>query len=181
MNSNHFRPVNSAPQHESGEETLRLIATLPAPEGLEERVHHTLRSAPRSARVLGWPGRRRASKLLAHPWTRTAAAAAIVFVVVGGGWGVYSRVEKSQPGKVLVMPAPAATTAGFSGAGAIRTPQTLPGPTVRAPETKAAGEQGAPPEKKPMAPTKNVKAHTASPSAVLRLAPQPTPGAALAK
>ena len=35
---------------------------------------------------------------------RGAAAAAIVFVVAGGGWGIYTRVQPSQPAKVMVMP-----------------------------------------------------------------------------
>jgi hypothetical protein len=60
---------------------------------------------------------------------RTAAAAAIVFVVAGGGWGVYTHVQHGQPGKVIVMPR-AMQPGGFSGAGAMRTPQTLPGPTA---------------------------------------------------
>jgi len=59
------------------EETLRLIARLPAPVGLEDRVHAGLRSAPRSARVLAWP----AAFSPAGGWLRAAAAAAIVFVV----------------------------------------------------------------------------------------------------
>jgi hypothetical protein len=61
---------------------------------------------------------------------RSAAAAAIVFVVAGGGWGVYTRVEQNQPARVIVMPA--RMPGGFGGAGAIRVPQTLPGP--KAPE-----------------------------------------------
>ena len=36
---------------------------------------------------------------------RTAAAAAIVFVVAGGGWGVYTRVQQGQPARMIVMPA----------------------------------------------------------------------------
>ena len=63
---------------------------------------------------------------------RTAAAAAIVFVVAGGGWGVYTlvqNVQQGQPAKVIVVPR-GLQPAGFSGAGAMRTPQTLPGPTV---------------------------------------------------
>jgi hypothetical protein len=62
-------------------------------------------------------------------WMRAAAAAAIAFVVVGGGWGVYTRVQPAGPDKVVVVPA----SRGFEGAGAIRTPQTIPGPTVTVP------------------------------------------------
>ena len=146
MNSNPHHPMSSVPHSGSGEETLRLIASVPAPEGLEERVHEVLRRAPRSGRVLTWPARFRARIAPDHDWVRATAAAAIVFVVVGGGWGVYSRVEQNQPAKGFVMPAQMPGSGGFSGAGAIRTPQTLPGPTVK------------PPAKKPEAPKKQLRA-----------------------
>ncbi len=106
------------------EETLRLIARAPAPVGLEERIHAALDRAPRRAHILAWPGTIRPES----GWMRNAAAAAIVFVVAGGGWGVYTRVEQSQPAKVIVMPLRIPVTGGFAGAGAVRTPQTLPGP-----------------------------------------------------
>ncbi len=115
------------------EATLRLVAGLPAPEGLEDRVHAALRNAPRrGGRVLDWPARPRVE----NPWMRSAAAAAIVFVVAGGGWGVYSRV---QPARVIAMPPHTASPGGFSNAGAMRTPQTLNGPVVIHP----AAAQGA--------------------------------------
>ncbi len=41
---------------DSAEATLRLIAQLPAPLGLEDRVLAGLNSAPRSGRLLHWPG-----------------------------------------------------------------------------------------------------------------------------
>jgi len=112
--------------------TLRLIAGLPAPEGLEDRVHARLRSAPRSARIIEWPSRFRVES----PWMRSAAAAAIAFVVVGGGWGVYSRV---QPAKVIAMPPHLAAPGGFSNAGAMRTPQTLNRPVLAPPAAHSAG------------------------------------------
>ena len=65
-------------------------------------------------------------------WMRAAAAAAIVFVVVGGGWGVYSRVQPGPAGKVIVMPQLVPSSGGISGAGAIRVPATIPGPTMKA-------------------------------------------------
>ena len=63
MNSNPHNPMatESVPAAVSGsisssaEETLRLIASLPAPAGLEDRVHAALRAAPRRGRVLAWP------------------------------------------------------------------------------------------------------------------------------
>lgn len=106
--------------------TLRLIAGLPAPEGLEERVHAALRSAHRRGRILAWPSRFSADS----PWRRGAAAAAIAFVVVGGGWGVYSRV---QPNKVIAMPR-ITNQGGFNGANAVNVPKTLNGPVLTHPE-----------------------------------------------
>jgi hypothetical protein len=113
---------------DSAEATLRLISRLPAPTGLEDRVMAGLKAAPRTARVLHWPAR-------LYPtgsWMRGAAAAAIVFVVAGGGWGIYTRVQPSQTTKVIVMPR-AGAGGGFSNAGAMRTPQTVNGPVVTEP------------------------------------------------
>ncbi|MGB0063022.1 MAG: hypothetical protein WBP85_01135 [Terracidiphilus sp.] len=148
--------MNSNPHHpnvdDSAEQTLRLIAGLPAPEGLKERVHKALRAAPRNGRLLAWPAEMRSRISFRSNSMRTAAAAAIIFVVVGGGWGVYSRVQSGQSGKVIVMPTPVTNTGGFSGAGAIRTPQTLPGPTVSEQGTKRirrGGEQESSPANKP--------------------------------
>lgn len=118
------------------EDTLRLIASLPAPEGLVERVEAGLRTNRNAnsskGRILSWPTMPR----LSSNWMRSAAAAAIVCVVVGGGWGVYSRVKPAQQGKVLVMPR-AGVSNGFSNAGAMRTPQTLNGPVVTHTAVKA--------------------------------------------
>ena len=115
------------------EETLRLIASLPAPEGLEKRIEAGLRATPRRARILPWP--------MENAWVRAAAAAAIVFVVVGGGWGVVSLVQPSQPARGIAVPtvAPHGTApGGFSNAGAMRTPQTLDHPVVAQPATVPA-------------------------------------------
>jgi len=106
------------------EATLRLIANLPAPQGLENRVIAGVRTAKPSGRVLGWPR-------MLHPtenWLRSAAAAAIVFVVIGGGWGVYSRV---QP--ISTVAVPSHSGGAFSNAGAVRVPQTVPAPVVAKP------------------------------------------------
>ena len=116
MNSNPHNPLDrdSVPEAGSGsiscsaEETLRLVASLPAPAGLEDRVHATLRSVPRSGRILAWPKTLNPqSDWMIRDWMRTAAAAAIVFVVAGGGWGVYTHVQNAQqgqPAKVIIMP-----------------------------------------------------------------------------
>lgn len=120
------------------DETLRLIAHAPVPGGLEERVHEGLRAAQRNARVSRWSSPVWPSTWVeggwAAGWARAVAAAAIVTVVAGGGWGVYMRVQH-QPGKTMapvVVPAPASTgaPAGFSSAGAMRTPQTVKGPAL---------------------------------------------------
>jgi hypothetical protein len=125
------------------EETLRLIARVSAPEGLEERVQAGLRTVSPKARILRWPEALR----LDNPWiqnlARAAAAAAIVAVVVGGGWSVSSRFQSSQPTSAIAVPAHGAGQTGqigqggFSSAGAMRTPQTLNGPVVAHPSTTA--------------------------------------------
>jgi hypothetical protein len=115
------------------EETLRLIARLSAPEGLEERVRAGLRAATLTelpkTRILRWPVALR----LDNDWMRAAAAAAIVAVVVGGGWGISSRFQPAQPSSAIAVPLRGAGQTGFSSAGAMRTPQTLNGPIVAHP------------------------------------------------
>jgi hypothetical protein len=122
------------------EETLRLIARHPAPEGLEERIQAGLQGAARRASVLAWP----TASPMAGGWMRAAAAAAIVFVVAGGGWGVYSRVQPGRPAHGVAGPH-IAGPGEFTEGGAVRRPQTLEGPVVTppaaapVPKTKAAG------------------------------------------
>jgi hypothetical protein len=145
------------------EETLRLIARLPEPDGLEKRVLAGLAvertSGGPTARVLEWPAGFRP----ASDWMRAAAAAAIVFVVVGGGWGVYSRVQPPPTAKVIVMPARVASPGGFSNAGAIRTPHTLNGPTVANPTTVTSPQSKTlpPAAKKPVRKAMTATAKTA--------------------
>jgi hypothetical protein len=159
--SHHAAGSNSnsdvAPQLGSGsaEATLRLIAQLPAPVGLEDRVLAGLSSAPRSGRLLHWPGILKPTA----SWMRTAAAAAIVFVVAGGGWGIYSRVQPSAPAKATAMPPHVGAAPGFSSAGAMRTPQTLNGPVVA--QSADAQPAAAKPEKKaPMQAASTATHHT---------------------
>ena len=126
------------------ESTLRLIARLSAPQGLEERIQAGLRAAPASAsggsRILAWPTALRADAV----WMRSAAAAAIVAVVVGGGWGISSHFQPNRPTSAIAVPVHGAGQTGqvgqtgqggFSSAGAMRTPQTLNGPVVAQPAT----------------------------------------------
>jgi hypothetical protein len=112
------------------ETTLRLIARLPAPEGLEDRVHAGLLAAPRGGRVLAWP----VSLNSASGWMRSAAAAAIACVVAGGGWGIYSHVQPGQSPRGIAGPR-IAGPGQFSTGQAVRRPQTLNGPMVTHPET----------------------------------------------
>jgi len=126
------KPISGAERAaaaDAAEATLRLIARLPAPAGLEDRVMAGLKSAPRTARVLDWPS-------LFQPttgWMRGAAAAAIVFVVAGGGWGIYAHVQPVPSVRVIAMPPRTGAAGGFSNAGAMRTPETLNGPILTKP------------------------------------------------
>jgi hypothetical protein len=156
MNSNSHNPFTTSPASDA-EATLRLVANLPAPDGLEDRIHRVLRSAPPRGVVLPWP----APKLMGREWMRAAAAAAIAFVVAGGGWGVYSRVQRGMP----ATPTHAAMPGAFSGAGAIRTPQTLNGPVVSHP-VKAESAQPKTAKKK------TAHSRTAPAAAVKIVAPQ---------
>jgi hypothetical protein len=137
MNSNSKNPTAGNggfdASDSSAEETLRWIARLPSPEGLEDRIHQALKSAPRRGRLLAWPSATGAG----GGWMRAAAAAAIAFVVAGGGWGVYSRV---QPAKTTVLPPHVAGPGSFSSAGAMRTPDTLNGPVLTHPAKEPAAK-----------------------------------------
>jgi hypothetical protein len=117
------------------EMTLRLIAVLPAPEGLEGRVQANLQAEARAAkrgRILHWPMTFRAGGWMYRPALRGAAAAAIVCVVAGGGWRIYSHVQAPAPeaAKVIVLPARVGNQGTFSNSGAMRTPDTLTGPVL---------------------------------------------------
>jgi len=108
--------------------TLHLLANLTVPEGIEDRIHAKLRTAPRKGSLLSWPTG------IHTGWMRSAAAAAIVVMVVGGGWGMYSRMERpQQPAKLIVVPANGPGSGGFSSAGAMRTPQSLNRPVIKHP------------------------------------------------
>lgn len=127
-------PMESAYASGAAETTLRLIARLPVPDGLADRVQARVREeqekASHATKVLPWPADDgSAQHRMPGNLVRRAAVAAIVFVVVGGGWGVYSRVQPPAT-RVIVMPPRVAAPGGFSSAGAMRTPRTLNGPVV---------------------------------------------------
>ncbi|HWE84103.1 MAG TPA: hypothetical protein VG267_04120 [Terracidiphilus sp.] len=114
----------------AAEKTLRLVSGLPAPEGLADRVQEGLRKAPRD-RLVEWPRSLMHGGWMTSPALRGAAAAAIVCVVVGGGWRIYSRVQAPAPtANVITMPARVGSQGAFSNAGAMRTPDTLAGPVL---------------------------------------------------
>jgi hypothetical protein len=149
MNASDKNPVDGHSASGDFEETLRLVARLNAPEGLEDRVLTGLQVKPISgrARILAWP----VSLRLENAWMRAAAAAAIAAVVIGGGWSVVHHAGTPQSARVITIPQPAAAKGGFSSAGAMRTPQTLNGPVV-APVTIPAIQTTS-------APTKNAARH----------------------
>ncbi|MGC1421371.1 MAG: hypothetical protein WA815_03425 [Terracidiphilus sp.] len=114
--------------------TLRLIAALPAPQGIEERVKSGIRAAQRQARVVAWPdSSSNKTKWAQVSGLRAAAAAAIVFVVAGGGWEVYSHIRVAPAPTAVAAPQRIDGGGGLSAAAARRTPKTLDGPKVIAP------------------------------------------------
>lgn len=118
------------------EETLRLLAHMPAPAGLEERVKNTLRMDSGAANVVAWPSDYRLKRRWTQStWARCAAAAAIVVVVAGGSWSVYPHREATPAPKAIALPHPVAH--GFENANAMRTPQTLQGPVLKKAPEKA--------------------------------------------
>lgn len=144
MNTQNNPVADIAANAGEAESTLRLIANLPAPEGLELRVKSALRNAPSqsAASLFAWPLNPLRS-WTDSAWTRGAAAAAIVCVVAGGGWGVYSRVQPKPT--VLVLPHVAG---GFSSAGAVRTPHTLDGPMLAHPQANVSNKRAVDAKKK---------------------------------
>lgn len=122
------KPSNDA---EEALATLRAVARLPAREDLEERVKASLmqglrRGVQPAADEDAEPGRR--------GWMHSAAirglaAAAIVLIVVGGGWGAARYGRRPATPRAVGIPR-MAPQGNFSNAGAMRTPQTLTPPTV---------------------------------------------------
>jgi hypothetical protein len=115
------------------EKTLRLIATLPAPEDIADRVKAGLYAAPRNAGVISWP-----ASATGRRWTQLAAmrgtaAAAIVLAVAGGAWGVYTHIRIAPEPAAVATPQRLDGSGGLSAAGAVRKPQTLEGPVVSVP------------------------------------------------
>lgn len=134
--------------------TLHLLATLPAPAGLEDRVFAGMVAVPRKARVLEWP-----QPLYSRDWVRGIAAAAIVLVVGGGGWGLYSHVKPGEPAQVVTGPRTTFQPGGFSSAEMIRRPQTLNGPPVKRAEPAVTAKTKTAEETAAKKPARTLSAH----------------------
>ncbi|MGD0832003.1 MAG: hypothetical protein ABR907_13755 [Terracidiphilus sp.] len=135
MNQSDRNPSAGSAGNVEFESTLRLLANLPAPAGLQDRVQAGLLSASRTvapkARILAWPvALRPAAGWMQSSLARSVAAAAIFAVVIGGGWSISSRLHPAQPASAFTTSPRVSTQGGFSSAGAMRTPQTLNGPIV---------------------------------------------------
>jgi len=107
------------------EETLRMVAELPPPSELTDRVHQRLSHA----RVL-LPRRRFWSFWLPAQRLQFAGAAVLVVVFAGSTWSVYysknSHAKNGTPTGVAGPQSPASPApGGFSTAGAERRPATL--------------------------------------------------------
>ena len=151
------------------EGSLRLIASLSAPEGLQDRVKEGLRSAPRQGTVIAWPflsvdGR----GWMQSAGMRAAAAAAIVVVIAGGGWEVYSHIQPASVPTAISMPEPLNGGGGFNSAGAKRVPQTLERPVVATPviaeERVESGNSGAVAQKHAKRPAAKKRVPQAAPA-----------------
>jgi hypothetical protein len=131
-----FSTQNDADRNASvtdAEKTLRLIATLPAPEDIADRVKSGLHSAPRKADVISWPTSATGARWTQLAAMRGAAAAAIVLVVAGGAWEVYTHIRIAPEPAAVAAPQRLDGSGGLSAAGAVRKPQTLEGPVVSVP------------------------------------------------
>jgi hypothetical protein len=159
-------PVQNGFSNDSGggdaEATLRLIAKLAAPDGLEDRIHAKLIAAPQRGRVLAWPG----AFGPVGGWLRAAAAAAIACVVAGGGWGIYSHVQPAMTAQgtagthITSQGTAQGTGQGqFSTGDAVRRPQTLNGPAAPAVVTTATPRHKTP-TKSAATTTQSAKAKT---------------------
>ena len=121
-------------EHLEFDETLRLLARAEVPEGLAERVKARLKEGA----VIQWPEK----PSVAAMWMKRAAAAAIVFVVSGGSWFVYTGVNSAagarQGDKPMVLPSQ--IQGGFSTADGMKKVDPLTAPII-APANKDAKKQ----------------------------------------
>ncbi len=111
------------------EHSLRLIASLPAPVGIEERVKCGLQDASSQTAVIAWPfiPRRGWAQV---SYLRAAAAAAIVLMVAGGGWGSPCAFRAGAFAAGNAVPQRIERRRSFRG-GSKRTPKTVDGSGLR--------------------------------------------------
>lgn len=139
---NSLRPNDNRDGVLNAEETLRLVARLPAPDGLAERVQASLVAPPQRSAFMNWGGLGRG--WMYNSFLRGCAAAAIVVIVAGGGWSIYTRVPASPSAKMDDTPARVGPGGGFSNSGALRKPDTLNGPVLAHPAVPAQQNSIAP-------------------------------------
>jgi len=144
---------NSGYENKSqAEKTLRLLAELPPPANLTDRVHRRL------AMEEALPERRGFWSLwMPAQRLQYAAAALLVVAVAGSTWSVYRGHPPAgvKPGAhtqaAPVLP-PAASAGGFGSAGAERVPPTLnPVKVPPAPKKKPSASKTAKPSPKKLA------------------------------
>jgi hypothetical protein len=134
------------------EETLRLLAELPPPAYLRDRVHGRLameqaKPARRGFWSLWMPAQR----------LQYAAAALLVVAVAGSTWSVYrahpqGAAKVGTPTQAAPVLRPAASAGGFGSAGAERVPPTLnPIKVPPAPKKKPSASKTAKPSPKKLA------------------------------
>jgi len=135
-------------------ETLRLLAALPPPAELTERVHRRL------AEAQAVPERRGFWSLWMPAQRFQFAAAAVLAVAVAGSmWNVYHGHPQTRPGARTASPVGSGTQAGapdagggFDGAKAARVPPTLnPIKVPPAPKKKPGAGHAAKPSPKTLA------------------------------
>jgi len=139
-------------QDGEAEETLRLVAQTPPPDGLESRVHFRLNKEMRSLPQRGIWG----LWLPAHK-LQFAGAAVLVLAMAASLWTVrHPKTAGPQAGSgstTVAQPVPVPPGAGFGTAGAERHPASLT--PIQVPPV---------PKKKPSA-KRAVKAHSSTPTA----------------
>ena len=111
------------------EETLRLLAKLPPPAELTERVHRRIAEAQAMSESQMYKRGGFWSLWLPAQRFQFAAAAVLAIAVAGSMWSVYHRHPGAGAAKQNPSPAPQqsapASASHFDNAGAVRVPPTL--------------------------------------------------------
>lgn len=132
MNSPHYDRPNEPLS--PAEQTLRMLAQLPTPDGLLARLQASLRTGPQRRRLFSFNSVFGPSGWMHNAAARTAAAFGIVCVVAGGGWRIYSHVQTSPGMQGIAVPVRVNTgtagEGGFSTSGAIAKPDPLKAPVI---------------------------------------------------